>query len=166
MSLKPSTPPRDGPPSSRSTSPSSAKKRPKILVVDDSAICLEAVSMMLEDGDFDVLTVDSPFALSSALYEKDPDLVLVDVAMPGLQGDKLVEITVKNRRSQRACPIVLHSDRPVSELERLAAVSGAAGFIQKTANTPLFLEQIQRFLVASGALPAPTPSWVPASGKR
>lgn len=117
---------------------------------------------MLEDGDFEVLTVDSPFALSSALYEKDPDLVLVDVAMPGLQGDKLVEITVKNRRSQRACPIVLHSDRPVAELERLSALSGAAGFIQKTANAPLFLDQIQRFLAAA----APTSGRSPGSGRR
>jgi CheY-like chemotaxis protein len=131
-------------------------------VVDDSAICLEAVSMMLEDGDFEVLTVDSPFALSSALYEKDPDLVLVDVAMPGLQGDKLVEITVKNRRSQRACPIVLHSDRPVAELERLSVLSGAAGFIQKTSNAPLFLDQTQRFLTAA----APTSGRSPGSSRR
>jgi DNA-binding response OmpR family regulator len=106
------------------------------------------MSLALEEGGYEVITVDSPFALSSALSAQDPDLVLVDVGMPGLPGDKLVEITMRNRRSSRGCPIVLHSDRPDDELSRLVEVSGAAGFIRKTSDVEVILKQVRRFLGA------------------
>lgn len=50
---------------------------------------------MLEEAGYVVITVESPFGLSSALTREQPDVVLVDVTMPGLSGDKLVEITLR-----------------------------------------------------------------------
>jgi CheY-like chemotaxis protein len=121
-----------------------SERRRKILIVDDSEIVREMVKMMLEDGGYDVVTVDSPFGFNSALRREQPDLVLVDVSMPALKGDKLVEIALRNELHH--CPIVLFSDRPESDLQKLTRASGAAGYICKTDDAQLLLTSVAKFL--------------------
>jgi CheY-like chemotaxis protein len=128
----------------------SGQSRMKIMIVDDSEIVREMVKMMLEEGGYDVVTVDSPFGFNSAMKLHRPDLVLVDVAMPALKGDKLVEIARRNEL--HSCPIVLFSDRPEGELQRLTRASGASGYICKTNDSTLLLKSIAKFLnTASGS---------------
>jgi CheY-like chemotaxis protein len=122
------------------------ERRRKILIVDDSEIVRDMVKLMLEDGGYDVVTVESPFGFNSALRNEQPDLVLVDVAMPALKGDKLVEIALRNELHR--CPIVLFSDRPEADLQRLARSSGASGYICKTNDAASLLQQVARFLQA------------------
>jgi two-component system chemotaxis response regulator CheY len=93
-----------------------------------------------------VVTVSSPFGLSSALLREQPDLALVDITMPGLQGDKLVEIVMRHHDRTRQCPIVLYSDRPSDQLQALAKSCGAAGFIRKTGDEALLARSVRRFL--------------------
>src|SRR5262245_12558816 len=100
------------------------------MVVDDSPIVLELVQGILSDGGYEVVTVTSPFGFSSHLRREKPDLVLVDVGMPALQGDKLVEIAQRNESHR--CPVVLYSDRSEAELLRLVRSSGATGYIRKS----------------------------------
>jgi CheY-like chemotaxis protein len=143
----PPTSPR--PPAARrdaSVAPAAATTKARVLVVDDSAICLDATAMMLEDAGYEVSTVDTPFGLSSALTRDVPDLVLVDVGMPGLTGDKLVQITLRNRNDPRPCAIVLHSDRSEHELRELVRASGAAGYIRKTSDAAQLAREVERYL--------------------
>ena len=139
-------------------------QRSKILVVDDSEIALELTRIALEEGGHQVVTTDSPFGFSALLREENPDLALVDVSMPCLRGDKLVEIAHRHvssvpvgefadspPSSRRRCPIVLYSNRPLRELRQLAARCGAAGFIQKSGDSEELLREVSRFLEASVA---------------
>jgi CheY-like chemotaxis protein len=113
--------------------------RHKILVVDDSTIALELARIRLEEAGFDVETLDSPFGFSAALRSQKPDLVLLDVSMPALQGDRLLQIAHRNvnpsqrgaTASQGSCPVVLYSDRPEQELAALAHACGADGYVRK-----------------------------------
>jgi FixJ family two-component response regulator len=119
-------------------------RRKKVIVVDDSEICRETVRDMLEEGGMDVVTLDSPFGLSRTMQSERPDLVLVDVQMPALRGDQLVSVVLQHRLHR--CPIVLHSDRPPSELADLTKKSGASGFICKTDDSATFLREIYKFI--------------------
>src|SRR6187401_3449098 len=105
-------------------------KHAKVLLVDDSEICREVARAALEAKGFEVLALSSPFGFGAALARMRPDIVLVDASMPGLQGDKLVELTLRN--STHRCPIVFYSDRPAAELHEIVRSSGAQGFIQKS----------------------------------
>jgi len=117
---------------------------PKVLIVDDSEICRDTVRFLLEQRGIAVVALDSPFELSAALNRERPDLVLCDVSMPALGGDKLVEITTRHRLHR--CPIVLFSDRPEAELSRLVTSSGASGFLQKTFDADELERAIRGFL--------------------
>jgi DNA-binding response OmpR family regulator len=121
-----------------------ASRRKRILVIDDSPIVCETVAMMLDERGYDVITVDSIFAFSQALRGYKPDLALVDVMMPAMKGDKIIELS--RELHGYCCPMVLFSDREVSELERLADACGAAGFIKKTANAEMLALSVARHL--------------------
>ncbi len=116
----------------------------KIVVVDDSEICRDLVRHALEAHGYQVMCLDSPFGLSRMVNRERPDLVLVDVSMPGLQGDKLVECLLSHRLHR--CPLVLHSDKPEAELKELVRSSGAAGFIVKKNDGAALARDVEAFL--------------------
>ena len=125
------------------------RARQKILVVDDSDIALELAKLRLEEAGFEVETLNTPFGFSATLWAQKPDLVLLDVSMPALHGDRLLQIAHRSQggsTSKRRCPIVLYSDRPEEELSKLAKSCGADGYVQKSSNFKLVIDAIRRLL--------------------
>jgi CheY-like chemotaxis protein len=116
----------------------------KIVLVDDSELTRELVKHALESQGYQVTCLDSPFGLSRAVNRERPDLVLIDVSMPGLQGDKLVQVMLSHRLHR--CPLVLHSDKSEEELKELVKSSGASGFIQKKSDGPALAQAVAAFL--------------------
>jgi two-component system sensor histidine kinase ChiS len=121
----------------------------KILVVDDSDLCRDLTRMMLEGFGYEVVTLDSGLGLSRALGREKPDLVLLDVSMPAVSGNQIVEVAQQHKLHR--CPIVLFSDRPAGELSVLARDCGAAGFIAKTSNAHALAQSVGRFLFTAAA---------------
>jgi CheY-like chemotaxis protein len=120
------------------------QKSQKILVVDDSDLCRDLTRMMLEGFGYEVVTLESGLGLSRALGREKPDLVLLDVSMPALQGNQVADVARQHKLHR--CPIVLFSDRPAQELSVLARDCGAAGFIPKTSNAEALAQSVGRFL--------------------
>lgn len=123
-----------------------AKPRRKIMVVDDSEVVRETVRLALEEQGYEVVTRDGPFGFSRALLDERPDLVLLDVSMPKLRGDRLAEVA--KRSGIPSCPIVLFSTSPEEELKQMAANCGAAAYIPKTGNGELLASEIERIIAA------------------
>src|SRR5687767_1646654 len=121
-------------------------RRWKILLVDDSDLALELAKMKLEEAGYAVVTLNSPFGFSATFRAERPDLVLLDVSMPALQGDRLVQIARRHWSSHppsragvlgtppKRCPIVLYSDRPARELRSIALNCGADAYVAKNAD--------------------------------
>lgn len=118
--------------------------RPKVLILDDSPIVRDLLTETLGDRGYDVVGVASPFEFPMAMRRERPDVVLMDVGMPGLGGDKVVEFA--RRGGEPRCPIVLFSDRPEKELARLAVSCGADGFVRKTAEPDALLNKLAEIL--------------------
>ncbi len=105
--------------------------RKKVMIVDDSEIVRDATQMLLEDHGYDVVTCDTPIGASLIVSKELPQLVLVDFEMASLKGDHVVRIIKKNGRFSNIL-VLLFSDRPAADLERIAGECGADGFIQKS----------------------------------
>src|SRR5687767_8817719 len=102
----------------------------RILLLDDSALVLNATKLALEAGRHEVYTTSEPPVFFISLEKWRPDLALVDVSMPTLEGDAVVWIA--RAHQLHACRIVLYSAKTAAELEKLVTSSGADGFICKT----------------------------------
>lgn len=118
--------------------------RRRVLFVDDSETCREVVKQQLQARGYDVTTLDSPFGFGAAIARTNPDLVLVDVYMPALDGGKLVEVAIQ--KGICSCPIVFLSERPVRELQSLVLSTKAAGFIVKTTDGDELARQVAEYI--------------------
>jgi CheY-like chemotaxis protein len=117
----------------------------KILVIDDSETALSIARRTLEAAGYTVLTSNSALRLPAIVHAEKPDLILLDVEMPALRGDQVLELTKLFDFLQK-CPIVLHSSKPEEELKELVGRSGASGYIKKTSNSINFISQVEEWL--------------------
>jgi len=107
-----------------------AAQRPRVLVADDDADILALVSDRLEHAGYDVMTaVDGEEALEKALRRR-PDLAVLDVRMPLLNG---YGVTRGIRDDERTCamPVILLTAQTQDAGGAGGFDSGADGYIQK-----------------------------------
>ncbi|HET7433913.1 MAG TPA: response regulator [Thermoanaerobaculia bacterium] len=120
----------------------------KILVIDDDDKTLGAVRRLLSAAGYEVVTSDSALRMPQLVQREKPDLVLLDVEMPALSGEHVLDFTTLFD-FLRTTPIVLHSGREEAELQSLVERSNAAGYIRKTGNPISFVSQVEKFLAQS-----------------
>ncbi len=120
-------------------------RRPKVLIVDDNEVCRAVVRASLEQGGFDVIELENPLGMSRTVNHEKPDVVLMDIEMPGMEGDKAVEIFLRHRLHD--CKILLYSGRAPSELEKIARSCGASGFVSKSVTDAALAIAIRAHLV-------------------
>lgn len=123
--------------------------KPKILVMDDSQTVLEVTQEVLQEGGYQVVTLSSSAILPSVWNQERPDLALIDVNMPVMEGDSVVELMRRSRLHR--CPLVLYSDQPAVLLRELVQRSGASGFIRKTHDEAVLLAEVSKYLQPGGA---------------
>jgi DNA-binding response OmpR family regulator len=123
----------------------SAKGRPVVLVADDDPDILSLVALRLQKSGYDVLTAgDGEQALATAL-ERGPDLALLDVMMPKLDG---YEVTQRLRASDatRHMPVILLTAR-VQEADIARGVeAGADDYVKKPFSTLELRDRVQAAL--------------------
>ncbi len=121
----------------------------RILIVDDNPTNLKLASQVLELEGHDVIgAVDAEHALS--LLERDvPDLILMDIALPGMDGLALTR-RLKAQRRFHGLPIVGLSAYAMKGDEQKALVAGCDGYITKPIDTRVFPAQVQAFLRRGG----------------
>lgn len=116
----------------------------KILTIDDDDDALLFVEGAL-GKDHEVTTVSTWIKASDELVRESFDLILLDIDMPGLSGDKLADILQK-RFVDPPLKIVLFSGLEEVELQKKAEQIQAAGYIHKPCPHDLFSLRIRRFL--------------------
>jgi len=101
-----------------------------ILVVDDDMKHLLTAKDLLEDMGYDVRMHQFAFGVTNVVKEAKPDLVLLDINMPGLSGEKLSKVLLSNART-KDIPIVFYSSNDEDSLRRAVAEHGVKGYIAK-----------------------------------
>jgi CheY-like chemotaxis protein len=122
-----------------------------VLVVDDDAISLRIAEAAL--ARLGHRTIARPAALGTTplILRERPDVIVLDVSMPGLRGDALAAL-VREQTSLRGSyrPIViLHSGTDEAELIHLTKRAGADGAIPKTSDPRTFAERFEQIVAAA-----------------
>ncbi len=119
--------------------------KPKILLVDDSQLILDVVGDALRRAGYEVIERSIAIGTSAAILRERPILALLDVSMPLMTGAEISE-AVRGSSMARMTWVVLHSDRPESELRELARRCGADGFIRKTGDSKQLVDSVQSWV--------------------
>ncbi len=112
----------------------------KVLVIDDDPIVLEVVRERLEGAGFAVVLRDEPLGTTNVVRDEKPDIVLLDIMMPALNGERLANL-LRSNRSLGSMSIVLHSSKSPAELAPLVDQTGAIGAISKSESEGEFLRR-------------------------
>jgi excisionase family DNA binding protein len=101
---------------------------PLVLVVDDDASLRELLRLSLERAGYSVRQAENVTAALAAIDERAPELVLVDVVMPGADGWALLRRLEERHGS---IPVIMYSGQVDDGIAAEAAERGASGFIGK-----------------------------------
>jgi CheY-like chemotaxis protein len=120
----------------------------KILCVDDDPLILQMLGDILRFHGYTVVTApDGEAALDVALRER-PDLLLLDVMMPGIDGFELCRL-LKTHATLRTIPVVILTAMNDAKLSARAFEAGAVLALQKTVETKAVLRTIEAALALS-----------------
>jgi len=101
-----------------------------ILVVDDEIGALTLIGIMLERGGFNVIKAKDANAALAELEKKIPDLIILDVMMPGMDGIELCRV-IRNRADTRSTPVLILSARGDAESVMRGMDAGANDYLPK-----------------------------------
>jgi CheY-like chemotaxis protein len=104
---------------------------PRALVIDDDDIARELVVSMLRDGGYETFELSSPIGASQTISREKIELLVLDIMMPGLSGDKLAKMLRANPRLGRIGIVLVSSCNP-AELEQVATSVRADAVVLKS----------------------------------
>ncbi len=110
---------------------SESENKIRVLVVDDDVDQLMLLERTLNAYGFEVRTHRSSLGVSNLVRNANPDLVLLDVNIPALSGDKVLALA-RNQAPNTSTRFILYSASDESKLRALALSSGADGYISKS----------------------------------
>jgi chemotaxis family two-component system response regulator PixG len=108
----------------------------KVLLVDDDPVAVTVVRRWLETAGYEVIARDTPFGTAGMILKHRPDVLLLDVEMPGLDGEVLADAAV---RGSHRVEIVFYSGKDTEVLARLVKKHGALGAIHKSSEGNSFV---------------------------
>jgi CheY-like chemotaxis protein len=112
-----------------------------ILIVDDNYVDLKLQSELLHIAGFETSTAADAEAAHALLRVRVPDLILMDIAMPGMDGLAFTRIIKANGRLAHV-PVIALTAFAMKGDERMAIEAGCDAYITKPIDTRRFPEQI------------------------
>jgi DNA-binding response OmpR family regulator len=101
-----------------------------VLVVDDEIGALTLIGIMLERGGFNVLKAKDADAALAVLDQNRPDLIILDVMMPGMDGIELCGV-IRNRADTNQIPVLILSARGDADSVMRGMEAGANDYLPK-----------------------------------
>src|SRR4029077_3187834 len=126
-----------------------------ILVVDDSAVNLKLAAAVLRGDGYRVLLASNAEQALMMLRTTLPDLVLVDIQLPGMSGLDLTRHLRQESRTRELLVVALTAS-VTQGCEQQAYEAGCDGFISKPIDTRTLGPRLRNFM--DGVVPAPAPA--------
>jgi putative two-component system response regulator len=105
------------------------KTKPKIIIVDDEPHIVNLIKLSLQD-EYDILVANSGNEAIHMIEEHRPDLVTMDIMMPGMSGFEVVE-EMRKFESTKDIPVIFLSAKDTLKDMQRGMESGGDDFITK-----------------------------------
>jgi excisionase family DNA binding protein len=121
------------------------KTGPLVLLVDDDDKVRELVRVNLEFEGYNVREASSADEGLAAIDEAKPDLILLDVMMPHIDGWEMLR-RVQDQYGAGVIPVVMFSGKVDEDAQALAASSGAHAFVGKPFDLQHLIQQTKQIV--------------------
>lgn len=117
----------------------------RILIIEDDPDNLEMVQFLLERAGYTILTTQNGTEGLELAQRELPDLILLDMTIPGLDGWQLAA-TLKGAQETSRLPIIALTAHTLPGDRKRALDAGCDGYISKPLNLETFLQDVASFL--------------------
>ena len=120
-----------------------------IVVVDDDIETLKNARVLLSDEDMRVSAVSSGKDLIAFMQKNDPDLIILDIVMPEMDGFATYEAIRKLEKEEgrRETPVIFLTGEVNAKTEEIGLRLGASDFIRKPLNKDIVLQRIKNTIL-------------------
>ncbi|NJL84244.1 MAG: response regulator [Chloroflexaceae bacterium] len=118
----------------------------KVVCIDDSPTILEEIKYFLGEDRYQVTAIDSPTESLTLLFEIKPDLVLMDITMPDINGYQLCNLLRKSAPAFEKIPIIMVTGNRGFIDRAKAKLSGATDYLTKPFSREALLGVIGKYL--------------------
>jgi DNA-binding response OmpR family regulator len=125
--------------------------KPLVLLADDDATHRKVIQKVLEQSNYRVITAENGKEAIDQVAKYNPDVVLLDVETPELDGYSACKI-IRARKTDREIPIFIITSRDDPESVERAYKMGATDFITKPIALPVLPHRINYILRTCTAL--------------
>ncbi len=122
-----------------------------IFIVDDNSINLKLASDVLEAAGFTIDRAADAEQAQAMLADIVPDLILMDIALPGMDGLSLTRKLKSDARLKRV-PVIALTASAMKGDDVKAREAGCEGYITKPIDTRRLAEQVLTFLASARAV--------------
>lgn len=122
-------------------------KKNSILIADDTPTVLDFLELVFENQDFDVLRAGSGQRAIELARTRDPDLLLIDVMMPDVDGFQVCR-AIRSDPATTNLPILLYSAVVGEEVRARARAAGADEFLGKTLHHAELVSRVRDWLAS------------------
>ncbi|MGY6528839.1 MAG: response regulator [Cyanobacterium sp.] len=124
---------------------SSKEGKYKIICIDDSVTMLDTIKGYLQGDYFEVVTVENPMESLSYLFESKPDLILMDLSMPKINGNRLSQILKSSSMFQNVPIIIVSGNHKMLDSDKMKSI-GARDFLPKPFSQVELLKIVNKHL--------------------
>ncbi|MFL5240388.1 MAG: adenylate/guanylate cyclase domain-containing protein [Rhizomicrobium sp.] len=125
--------------------------RKTILIVDDTATNISIISSVLKDAFRTKVATNGEKALTLASADDRPDLILLDITMPGMDGYEVCR-RLKANPATSTIPVIFLTAKTEDDDERQGFDVGAVDYVHKPFSAPIVLARVKTHLALQAAL--------------
>lgn len=118
---------------------------PRVLVVDDEPNILLSLEFLMQQAGFDVTTAEDAERAQTLISQQVPDLILLDISLPGMSGFDLLEL-LRADESTRSLPVVMLTAHGREVEKEKGMALGASDYITKPFSTRELVSRVQTLL--------------------
>jgi len=119
----------------------------KVLVVDDDPLVVRVLQEPLKQAGYEVEVASHGLEALQKVKEKRPDLIILDILMPLMDGFKVARFLKFDKRF-KDIPIIVLTSRATEGERKMGEKVGANEFLYKPFRLPHVLDVVQRYLNA------------------
>ena len=119
----------------------------QIIIIEDNAQNARMAEKLLRKAGHDVAIGEDGETGLKAVFENEPDLVLIDLGLPDIDGQTVIALL--RQRTSKPIPLIAFTAWPPEKALDMARAYGCDGVITKPINTRSFASQIEAFIGAA-----------------
>lgn len=117
----------------------------KILIIEDNEQNMYMLTYLLQSEGYEIIQAYSGFTGVKFAKEENPDIVLLDIQLPEMDGYEVAEKLIQIE-AMKETPIIAVTSYAMPGDKEKALESGATGYIEKPINPDTFISQMESFL--------------------